>query len=225
MYHCGDLVKANQIETDKRCMTAKELDITTEEKIKQAAKIVFQKKGFSATRTRDIAEEAGINLALLNYYFRSKEKLFGIIMEESLRDFLQSLTSVIGDESTSLKEKIPLIVDRYISMLLANRNMPIFILSEIHQNPDLLIEKFHIKEIMMKSALVRQFQEAVAKGEIAQMNVFQLIINIMGLVIFPFMAAPMLKKIGDLDETQFIELIMQRKQLIPSWIEAILSVK
>ena len=61
-------------------MSAKELDITTEEKIKQAAKAVFQKKGFAATRTRDIAEEADINLALLNYYFRSKEKLYGRII-------------------------------------------------------------------------------------------------------------------------------------------------
>jgi len=204
-------------------MLEKELDITTEEKIKQAAKIVFQKKGFAATRTRDIAEEAGINLALLNYYFRSKEKLFGLIMEESLRDFLQSLTSVISDESTTLQEKIPLIVDRYIAMLLANRNMPMFILSEIHQNPELLVAKFNIKEIMMKSAFVRQFQQGVAAGEIAEMHVFQFLMNIMGLVIFPFMAAPMLKQIGDLQEEQFVALIMERKKLIPIWIEAILK--
>jgi AcrR family transcriptional regulator len=56
----------------------KALDTTTEAKIKNAARVVFHKKGFAATRTRDIAEEAGINLALLNYYFRSKEKLFEI---------------------------------------------------------------------------------------------------------------------------------------------------
>ena len=204
-------------------MLEKELDITTEEKIKQAAKIVFHKKGFAATRTRDIAEEAGINLALLNYYFRSKEKLFELIMEESLRDFLLSLTGVISDESTSLQEKIPLLVDRYITMLISNRNMPIFILSEIHQNPELLVSKFQIKEIMMKSAFVLQFQDAVATGKIAQLNVFQFIMNLMGLIIFPFMVAPMLKQIGDLQEEQFIALIMERKKLIPIWIDAILK--
>ncbi|NCP83621.1 MAG: TetR/AcrR family transcriptional regulator, partial [Bacteroidetes bacterium] len=181
------------------------------------------KKGFAATRTRDIAEEAGINLALLNYYFRSKEKLFELIMEESLRDFLLSLTGVISDESTSLQEKIPLLVDRYITMLISNRNMPIFILSEIHQNPELLVSKFQIKEIMMKSAFVLQFQDAVATGKIAQLNVFQFIMNLMGLIIFPFMVAPMLKQIGDLQEEQFVALIMERKKLIPIWIEAILK--
>ena len=59
---------------------SKKIDSTTEEKIKEAARIVFHQKGFAATRTRDIAEEANINLALLNYYFRSKAKLFEIIM-------------------------------------------------------------------------------------------------------------------------------------------------
>ena len=50
--------------------------ITTEEKIIRAADKIFTQKGYAATRTREIAEEAGTNLALLNYYFGSKEKLF-----------------------------------------------------------------------------------------------------------------------------------------------------
>ena len=60
-------------------MTEKE--ISTEEKILEAASKVFTEKGFAGTRTRDIAEHAGINLALLNYYFRSKEKLFEQVMK------------------------------------------------------------------------------------------------------------------------------------------------
>jgi len=72
-------------------MKEKKIDLSTETKIKEAARVVFYKKGFSATRTRDIAEEAGINLALLNYYFRSKEKLFEIIMFETFSAFVQSM--------------------------------------------------------------------------------------------------------------------------------------
>ena len=68
-----------------------EVDLSTEEKIKEAAKKVFLKKGYAATRTRDIAEEAGINLALLNYYFRSKEKLFDLIMLEKLEKFFGAI--------------------------------------------------------------------------------------------------------------------------------------
>ena len=58
-----------------------EQEQTTEEKILEAASEVFTEKGFAGTRTRDIAEKAGINLALLNYYFRSKEKLFEQVMK------------------------------------------------------------------------------------------------------------------------------------------------
>ena len=69
----------------------KKIDTSTEEKIKEAARTVFHKKGFAATRTRDIAEEADINLALLNYYFRSKAKLFEIIMVETLQMFINGM--------------------------------------------------------------------------------------------------------------------------------------
>ena len=72
----------------------KELDSTTEAKIKAAAEKVFMEKGFSATRTRDIAEEAGMNLSLLNYYFRSKENLYNIIMMEKLKVFFDIIENI-----------------------------------------------------------------------------------------------------------------------------------
>ncbi|MCC6572123.1 MAG: helix-turn-helix transcriptional regulator, partial [Chitinophagales bacterium] len=75
---------------------AKIVDTTTEEKITEAARVVFLKKGYAATRTREIAEEARINLALLNYYFRSKEKLFGIIMLETVTGFIQAMTTILN---------------------------------------------------------------------------------------------------------------------------------
>ena len=67
------------------------MDVDTQTKIKNAARLMFHRKGFAATRTRDIAEEAGINLALLNYYFRSKQKLFDIIMMETMQSFFQAM--------------------------------------------------------------------------------------------------------------------------------------
>jgi len=58
------------------------LDESTEEKIKEAARIVFTQKGYASAKVRDIAKEADINLSLVNYYFRSKEKLFQLCMAE-----------------------------------------------------------------------------------------------------------------------------------------------
>src|SRR5215467_3762775 len=93
------------------------MDISTEEKIKHAARKLFTQKGYAGVRTRDIAAEAGINLALLNYYFRSKEKLFDIIMMENFKQFLQGIAMNIFDEKLSFEEKIEKLVIAYIDML------------------------------------------------------------------------------------------------------------
>ena len=87
----------------KRPVKTKEA--STEQKIKEAARKLFTQKGFAATRTRDIAEEAGINLALLNYYFRSKQKLFDLIMMENFRQFIGGLAANFTDETLTLEER------------------------------------------------------------------------------------------------------------------------
>src|SRR3546814_7833693 len=84
----------------------REINISTEEKIKEAARKVFTRKGYAAARTRDIAEEAGINLALLNYYFRSKEKLFHQVMIERMQELFGVLIPVMNDTSTALETKL-----------------------------------------------------------------------------------------------------------------------
>ena len=102
----------------------------TEIKIKTAAKSLFLKKGYSATTTREIAKESDINLALLNYYFTSKWKLFEIIMFETLFDFLSKMVEVYNDEKTSLEEKIKLTCEKYIDMTIAEPLLPTFVLNE-----------------------------------------------------------------------------------------------
>src|SRR5579863_7546056 len=110
-------------------MTKEKIDISTEEKLKEAAKAVFTRKGFAATKVRDIAAEAGINLALVNYYFRSKEKLFEVIMAETVQKLFEKIKPVINDESTSIEQKLELIVDHYLEMLTQNPDFPLFIVN------------------------------------------------------------------------------------------------
>src|SRR5215204_3162803 len=107
------------------------VDASTEEKIKEAARKVFTTKGYAAARTRDIAEEAGVNLALLNYYFRSKEKLFELIMLEALSGFMQNMGSVFNDENTTLEKKLMLIAEKVIDLFTLEPEMPLFIMSEL----------------------------------------------------------------------------------------------
>ncbi len=134
-------------------------DLSTEQKIKEAARNVFTRKGYAATRTRDIAEEAGINLALLNYYFRSKEKLFEQIMMEKMQSFFGSLAPVLNDTNTTLETKIELLVACYIDMLTLDPNMPLFVLNEIQNNLTHLKEKAGIRQFILQSSFIRQLKE------------------------------------------------------------------
>src|SRR4051812_24927505 len=102
-------------------------DSNTESKIKTAARIIFHKKGFTGTRTRDIAKQANINLALLNYYFKSKEKLFELIVIETLMVFYQGMEIVLNDKTTTLDKKIQLVAEKYIDLIIAEPEIPLFL--------------------------------------------------------------------------------------------------
>jgi AcrR family transcriptional regulator len=194
-------------------------DSSTEEKIKTAARSVFTKKGYSAARTRDIAEEAGINLALLNYYFRSKEKLFDIVMMENLQKFLLALSGSLRDEKSTLNEKVALIASNYIDMLKTNPDLPIFVLSEIRANPEKLASTMGVKSLLLESAFFKQLMEAT-KGKIHPLH---LLINIMSMTIFPFIASPLLQNVGSMKQSDFDNMMEERKKMIPIWFDAIVK--
>jgi AcrR family transcriptional regulator len=203
-------------------MAAKNVDKSTEEKIVAAARKVFTEKGYAATRTRDIAEVAGINLALLNYYFRSKEKLFDLIMMENLHQFMDVVKEIVNDEDTALDKKLEAIAANYIDLLTEQPNLPLFILTEMRHHPEKLIANMDVKKTLQGSALMKQL--AVAGKGVAQ-HPLHLIMNLMGMIIFPFIASPILLAIGNINNKEFKQLMLERKALIPIWIKAILKSK
>jgi AcrR family transcriptional regulator len=198
-------------------------DSSSEEKIKAAARTVFHKKGFAASRTRDIAEEAGINLALLNYYFRSKEKLFVLVMIETLSEFFGSVSVIINNPETTFEEKIEQFAAGYIDLIFREPDIPLFIMSEIRNNPEQLLQKVDIRNTVFNSVFIRQFAEAVEQGKIKDQNFLHFMMNFIGLIVFPFIAKPLLQAISGLTEEQFIGLIEERKKLIPLWIKAMMN--
>lgn len=197
-------------------------DSSTEEKIKKAARSIFHKKGFAAARTRDIAEEAGINLALLNYYFRSKEKLFNLVMLETFQNFFESISQVFNNPDSSLEEKIEEFASNYIDLLFQEPEIPLFIINEIRNNPVELINKIEIKKAVFNSVFIHQYNEGIKAGKIKNMAFPHFMMNFMGLIVFPFIAKPLLKEISGLNEEQYNKLVEERKMLIPFWMNAII---
>lgn len=198
-------------------------DFTTEEKIKNAARLVFHKKGFAAARTRDIAEEAGINLALLNYYFRSKEKLFNIVMLEAFQSFFASISIVFNDPDSSLNEKIEKFASDYIDLLFQEPEIPVFIISEIRNNPEELLQKVNLRSAVFNSVFFNQYNEAMLLGKIKNQHFIHFMLNFMGMIVFPFIAKPLLKEITGLNDEQYDKIIAERKQMIPEWINTLIG--
>lgn len=195
-----------------------EVDLSTEQKIKAAARKVFTQKGYAATRTRDIAEEAGINLALLNYYFRSKEKLFEEVMMERMQQLFGTLMPILGDVRTSLEEKIDLIVNHYIDMLLENPDLPIFVLSEIREHPDRIQRKIPISDFLEQSHFIQQIRE-----QQPGINPIHFMLNILSMTVFPFAARPIFGSLPSVQETGFNAMMEARRLLIPKWVRAMLE--
>lgn len=193
-------------------------DLNTEQKIKEAARRVFLQKGFAAARTRDIAEEAGINLALLNYYFRSKEKLFQQIMEESLHTFFSSVLPTMTNPEVPLRDKVPFFVDNYTDMLIANPELPVFILSELRNDPDHIVKTLQMNSRMDLSALFKQIMDAQNKGEVIGIKPWNFLLNLISLTVFPFVAKPMIQRLGGMTDEQFIELLNERKAMVKEMV-------
>ncbi len=207
----------------KKATEAIEKNTSTEEKIKEAARRVFTQKGYAATRTRDIAEESGLNLALINYYFRSKEKLFDIIMIEHLQLFIHSVMDIVNDPATTLQEKIENLIGHYIDMLIKNPNIPIFVLSELHADPTKLISKIGFDNINREEIyLIKQWKEVAAARKLT-INPIHIIINVLSMTIFPFVASPLLRNRTGMSVEAFNKVMEERKKLIPMWVSAMMK--
>ena len=190
-------------------------DPSTEQKIKDAARTLFIQKGFASITTREIAERAGINKALLNYHYRSKEKLFDSIMEEQVTNVFGRIFPIINNPQTSLEEKVGLLIDTYTDLLLAQPGAILFVLNEIQRQPDRLAGLVKINRGLLQSAIVQQLQQQ--RPDIPPM---QLIMSMMGMMLFPYVGQPIFQ--GD-DPAAFIDLLKARKTLIPPMVNAILK--
>lgn len=187
--------------------------LCTEQKIKEAARKVFIEKGFDGTTTRDIAEVAGINQALTNYYFRSKEKLFRLIFEDIYREYFQEIFSIMA-QPVELRVKIPRLVEAHFNLFHQNPDLPLFLLSEMRRHPDLLTPANHANKERPVFFFLRQLQQAADEGQIravAPMHVLQLV---MANIQFMYLSRPITMEISDLDEAAHTEFTRRHKDIV-----------
>jgi TetR/AcrR family transcriptional regulator len=194
---------------------------STEELILEAAQAVFLEKGLAGARMQEIADRAGINKALLHYYFRSKEKLSALIIERAIGVILPRVMAVL-DTDVELFDKIRLVVDTYLNFVSRNSFLPLFIVNEVNRNPQFFFRTVVEKERTHLDKFRRQVEEAVAQGRIHPINPAQLFMNVMSLVIFPFLGKPIIQVgLGLSDEDFKREMEHRRTEVAEFVIRAI----
>jgi AcrR family transcriptional regulator len=168
-------------------------DSNTEEKILEAAKTAFMTHGLYGARMQDIANQAGINKALLHYYFRSKERLFDHVFEGALSKYFEQM-DVLADTSLPIRERIFRYIDNIIDFLSEYPQMAMFIIKEISVNPEVFHEKVvRIKRETKGVKLFALIQEGVAGGELPDIDPVLFVMNLQSLCGYPFLASPIFK--------------------------------
>ncbi len=198
-------------------MAKTQQDTTSEEKILAAARKVFIAKGMSGARMQDIADEAGINKALLHYYFRSKEKLFETIFKELSSEFLPRVNSIF-ESDLPLFEKIELFCSEYIARMMDNPFIPLFIVNEMNKQPEMFLRKMWGGKKPVVSKLMQQIESEIAKGNIIRIHPAQLLLNMVSMCIFPFIGKPLCQLVLGINESGYRQLMEERKKLVPQFI-------
>ena len=193
------------------------MDLNTEQAILEAAKQVFIQKGMDGARMQEIADKAGINKSLLHYYYRSKNKLFEAVFKEAFFKFIPNIMDLMNSE-LPLFEKIRLFAINYIDIINENPLMPVFIMHELNRDPAKVAEMIKSTGIN-PSKIIIQINEEIAKGEINPIDPFHLIVNLISMCIFPFVAQPILQYVIFNENSEvYAAFIEQRKREVPEFI-------
>lgn len=199
-------------------MVNKVKDKGAEERILAAARKVFTTRGMTGARMQDIADEAGINKALLHYYFRDKDKLFEVVFLEEAQKFFPKINAIFNSEAP-LFEKIENFVNEYIDEMQANPYLPWFVMNEINRDPDRFMYRIWGKDNLPKPGkFLEQIEREIRRGTIRRVQPLHLFMNLLGMTIFPFVARPMLVRNMQLNDKQFREIMEQRRKEVPKFI-------
>lgn len=193
-------------------------DGTTEELILEAAHQVFIRRGTAGARMQEIADQAGVNKALLHYYFRSKERLAEAVFRRAAAVLMPAVIDILASDA-AIEEKVQRVVEVELDLLSRTPYLPAYVISELNHDPERARQLIPVATGVSPAEIVRrvftrldvQIAERVRAGEMRAIPVEQFVINLLSLCIFPFAARPMLAVMLGLDGERFQQFIERRK--------------
>lgn len=200
-------------------------DGDTERQILDAARTVFVRCGTAGARMHEIADEAGVNQALLHYYFRTKDGLSEAVFREVAGRLVPAIVRLLGSDEP-IEAKVERFVHLYIDTVRQSPFLPGYILSELHHNPKRLpamaLELAGTAPAPMAEALVKrlgaQLKERAASGTMRPISPDQFLVNVLGLCVVPFVARPMLTVAFGMDDRAFDRFLDKRRAELPGFI-------
>jgi TetR/AcrR family transcriptional regulator len=196
----------------------------TEDRILDAAHAVFLRRGTAGARMQEVADEAGVNKALLHYYFRSKEQLGRAVFTRALQALLPEAFRTLESDA-ALEAKVRRIVELEVDTLRANPFLPGYLLGELTHHPDRVRSIFEsvvgtrLEELgeRVRSKLRGQLEEEARAGRMRPVEPEEFMVNLISLAIFPFAARPLLEMMMGLGEAGFEALMERRKETLPEF--------
>ena len=204
-------------------------DGDTEQRILDAAHAVFLRHGTAGARTQEIAREAGVNSALLHYYFRTKDRLAQAVFARAAAQLMPAVVGVLGSD-VDLEQKVEQVVDIELRQLLKTPYLPGYILSELAHHPERVHQLFSsatgmtpadIGERVFK-VLRKQIDARVRARRMHPIAPEQFAVNLLALCVFPFAARPLVMALVGLDQAGFEQFInRRRRELAPFFLRAL----
>lgn len=185
-------------------------DTGAEQGIKDAAKRMFFSEGKLHATTQDIADAAGVNRTLLNYYFRTREVLFDTVFREAMNEMGSKLDSVFVSE-LPFKQKIEMLIDVFTTEMMAYPYREIFLITEIHRQ-DIKNLKSGPDHQRIFKPFFKQVQQAVDAGILkASVTPLNFTMNMFAMLAYPVIMGPLYENMFSLDTEQYAQNLKNRK--------------
>jgi TetR/AcrR family transcriptional regulator len=199
-------------------------DRDTEQRILDAAHVVFMQRGTAGARTQEIAKEAGVNPALLHYYFRSKARLAEAVFQRAASALMPAVIQILASDAT-LEEKVQRVIDVELRQLSKTPYLPGYVISELTHHPDRMKQLFSMVTgmapgdigAMVRRRLGAQIAERVRARSMHPIEPEQFAVNLLALCIFPFAARPLISAMLALDDKGFTAFIDRRRKELASF--------
>lgn len=195
---------------------------SAEQRIFDAAHQVFVQKGLDGAKMQEIADHAGINKALLHYYYRTKEKLYETVARAVINRAFPTLLSFVESDEP-LRAKISRFIDFYIDLISRNPFVPLFIIGEMNRHPDRFFENILPKELPKPEVFFKQVEEEIAAGNIRPIKPQHLLVNVIAMCVFPFVARPMLRMVMGMNPSELSQFLSERKEEVKQFVFAAIA--